>query len=92
MATTSDRFMIPATDPEDIALLHFTSGTTGRPKGAIHVHDAVVAKSIPQPRGKTGYRGIALHLRQLVLGIAPNREVVLIRPIDKLRNSGADRR
>jgi acetyl-CoA synthetase len=37
------RFEIPATDPEDMALLHFTSGTTGTPKGAIHVHEAVVA-------------------------------------------------
>jgi acetyl-CoA synthetase len=39
----SDQFSIPATDPEDLALLHFTSGTTGTPKGAMHVHDAVVA-------------------------------------------------
>jgi acetyl-CoA synthetase len=30
------------TGPDDMALLHFTSGTTGRPKGAIHVHEAVV--------------------------------------------------
>jgi acetyl-CoA synthetase len=34
---------IASTQPEDMALLHFTSGTTGTPKGAIHVHDAVTA-------------------------------------------------
>ncbi len=34
---------ITATGPEDMALLHFTSGTTGTPKGAVHVHDAVTA-------------------------------------------------
>jgi acetyl-CoA synthetase len=43
MDEASDRFTIPATDPEDRALLHFTSGTTGTPKGAVHVHQAVVA-------------------------------------------------
>ncbi len=39
----SPDFEIAATDAEDMALLHFTSGTTGRPKGAIHVHGAIVA-------------------------------------------------
>jgi acetyl-CoA synthetase len=29
-----------------MALLHFTSGTTGPPKGAIHVHEAVVAHHV----------------------------------------------
>ena len=43
LADASEDFEIPPTDPEDMALLHFTSGTTGTPKGAVHVHDAVVA-------------------------------------------------
>jgi acetyl-CoA synthetase len=36
------RFSIAPTGPEDMALLHFTSGTTGPPKGAVHVHAAVI--------------------------------------------------
>jgi acetyl-CoA synthetase len=43
LAAAGDDFTIPDTDPEDMALLHFTSGTTGTPKGAVHVHEAVVA-------------------------------------------------
>lgn len=42
MSHASAEFEIPETDPEDMALLHFTSGTTGKPKGAIHVHKAVM--------------------------------------------------
>jgi acetyl-CoA synthetase len=34
---------LAATTPETPALLHFTSGTTGTPKGAVHVHAAVRA-------------------------------------------------
>ena len=43
VARASDRFAIAPTAAEDRALLHFTSGTTGTPKGALHVHEAVVA-------------------------------------------------
>ena len=52
---SSPEFDIPATEPEDMALLHFTSGTTGRPKGAIHVHDAIVTHFI------TGLYALDLH-------------------------------
>jgi acetyl-CoA synthetase len=48
-------FEIPPTDPEQGALLHFTSGTTGRPKGALHVHAAVIAHHI------TGKLALDLH-------------------------------
>ncbi|HXQ25616.1 MAG TPA: acetate--CoA ligase [Candidatus Acidoferrales bacterium] len=41
-----DTYVIQPTAPEDVALLHFTSGTTGTPKGAVHVHGAVVAHHI----------------------------------------------
>jgi len=42
MDEASGNFEIPRTHPEDAALLHFTSGTTGTPKGALHVHKAVL--------------------------------------------------
>lgn len=42
LAAAGERFVIPPTSPEDMALLHFTSGTTGMPKGAVHVHQAVL--------------------------------------------------
>jgi acetyl-CoA synthetase len=38
-----DTFAIEPTSADDPSFLHFTSGTTGMPKGAVHVHGAVVA-------------------------------------------------
>jgi acetyl-CoA synthetase len=46
MAAASDSFDIAPMDIEDTALLHFTSGTTGKPKGVVHVHEAVVAHHV----------------------------------------------
>jgi len=42
MAEAAPEFKVPHTEPEEMALLHFTSGTTGMPKGAIHVHNAAL--------------------------------------------------
>jgi acetyl-CoA synthetase len=55
LEAASERFTIEETSPEDMALLHFTSGTTGKPKGAVHVHEAVVAHHI------TGKFALDLH-------------------------------
>jgi acetyl-CoA synthetase len=55
MADASPGFTIGPTDPEAMALLHFTSGTTGTPKGAMHVHEAVVAHHV------TGKLALDLH-------------------------------
>ena len=43
MAEAPATFDTHPTQAEDMALLHFTSGTTGLPKGVVHVHEAVVA-------------------------------------------------
>ena len=43
MAAAADEYAIAATDPGDTSFVHFTSGTTGMPKGAVHVHEACVA-------------------------------------------------
>jgi len=41
MRNADPHFPCAPTQAEDMALLHFTSGTTGKPKGVVHVHQAV---------------------------------------------------
>ncbi|MFC1967934.1 acetate--CoA ligase [Chloroflexota bacterium] len=42
MARASENFETVPTGKEDYAIMHYTSGTTGKPKGAVHVHNAVI--------------------------------------------------
>jgi acetyl-CoA synthetase len=42
----AEEYVIPETSEETPALLHFTSGTTGMPKGALHVHAAVLTHEL----------------------------------------------
>ena len=41
-----ERFAIFAAGPEEPSVLHYTSGTTGKPKGALHVHSSIIAQYI----------------------------------------------
>ncbi len=55
MDSASDDAPIEPTTADDPSLLHFTSGTTGTPKGAQHVHGAVVMHYV------TGLYALDLH-------------------------------
>jgi acetyl-CoA synthetase len=55
MAAAAEDHPTARTQPDDLALMHFTSGTTGKPKGALHVHEAVVAHAA------TGHLALDLH-------------------------------
>ena len=43
MSAAADNYSVVATGAEEVALLHFTSGTTGKPKGVTLTHAAVIA-------------------------------------------------
>ncbi|MFQ5456348.1 MAG: acetate--CoA ligase [Nitrospirota bacterium] len=39
-----DEFEIVQTTEEDFSIMHYTSGTTGKPKGAAHLHRAIIGQ------------------------------------------------
>ncbi len=44
MQDASPEFTVPYTEPDTLSIMHYTSGTTGKPKGAAHQHQAIVAQ------------------------------------------------
>lgn len=45
VAGLPDTFDIPYTDRDDYSIIHYTSGTTGKPKGAVHRHGAIISQA-----------------------------------------------
>lgn len=40
-----ETFDVPYTDKDDYSIIHYTSGTTGKPKGAVHRHYAAISQA-----------------------------------------------
>jgi fatty-acyl-CoA synthase len=53
------------TSPDDLCVLPYTSGTTGRPKGCMHTHRTLLASTL----SAVLWRG--LHAESVVMGVAP---------------------
>ena len=45
VAKASPRFECVRTSVDDLSIMHYTSGTTGKPKGAVHRHNSIVAQA-----------------------------------------------
>ena len=44
MEAASDEFTIEKTSRDDFSVMHYTSGTTGKPKGVVHAHQAIIGQ------------------------------------------------
>jgi acetyl-CoA synthetase len=44
MEAASDEFEIEKTSRDDFCVMHYTSGTTGKPKGVVHAHQAIIGQ------------------------------------------------
>jgi acetyl-CoA synthetase len=45
VASASDQFATVQTDAEEICMVSYSSGTTGKPKGIVHVHGGIAVKT-----------------------------------------------
>ena len=75
------KFQIEPTDPEDRALLHFTSGTTGTPKGVVHVHHAVLMHSVSGKLALDIHPGDVILHNDVFTGGNQNADVATFKPI-----------
>ena len=67
IAPEPDQFAVPRLDEREAACMCYTSGTTGRPKGAVYSHRAIVLHSLASAMTD----GLAIGQREVVCPVVP---------------------